>query len=315
MADDEPDTEERAVTRLLDMEVEEVSLVDRAANKRRFLIVKRSNTAMAKKKGTAQNAQNDTDDQDLAAADGGGGDDTPDSDDADDGLAGADAADAGDAGDADDGGAGAGDPAAAPASQAAGDAGATAAAAAGDGATADAATLTKAVLQMTEAVQELATVVDAVSQRVDSIEKAARKKPAAAAGATSDDDTDDLDDADDDEPTPPRKRTRKASPVTQALTKVRSSFGVKPPAKPGDENFSAITKMLQGISTDVGTIKTGLAEQKSRIHRLEKQTGLPSSLPADGNSGKRKTGTVSWPLDLNSPVDRDSVSKDVSFHQ
>ena len=49
-ADERPKDPDGGVHRLLDMLVEEVSLVDRAANKRRFLVVKRESEDMGKKK-------------------------------------------------------------------------------------------------------------------------------------------------------------------------------------------------------------------------------------------------------------------------
>jgi hypothetical protein len=302
-----PNPDEQPVTRLSDMEVEEVSLVDRAANKRRFLVVKRSK-GMAKKKGTAANPQNENDDDDLAGDAGDtGGDDAED--DADTG--GDDTDDAGDDASGDTGAA-SGSAAGGASPEAAGAGTATPVA----GEAVDTATLTKAVVDMTEAVQELAQLVDNVSQRVDTVEKAAKKKPAAAAKADDDEDGDDEEDADDedDAPPPPRKRTRKANPVTQKLTKVRTSLGIKPPAQRADDALVAINKTLEGLRTDLGAIKTGLADQKSRVSRLEKQTGLPSSIPNDG-AGKPKNKKVSWPLDLNAPMDRESVGKDVSFHE
>jgi hypothetical protein len=65
------------VHRLVDMEVQEVSLVDRAANKRRFLIVKRSEgmgdkgTSDAADGQSEQDAQRDADEGDTGDAEGG----------------------------------------------------------------------------------------------------------------------------------------------------------------------------------------------------------------------------------------------------
>jgi hypothetical protein len=305
----EPNPDEQPVTRLTEMEVVEVSLVDRAANMRRFLVVKRSK-GMAKKKGTAANAQNGNHDEDLAGdADEAAGDDADESGDGDDGDD-ANAA-AGAAGGDGNGSAGAAAAAAAASSEATGAGTATPVA----GEAVDTATLTKAVVDMTEAVQELAQLVDNVSQRVDNVEKAATKKPASAPKARQDDDDDDDDDdEDDEEPPPPRQRARKANPVTQKLTKVRTTLGIKPPGHRTDDALAAISKTLEGLRSDLGTIKSGLADQKSRVSRLEKQTGLPSSIPSDGTATP-KPRKVSWPLDLNAPMDRDSVNKDVSFHE
>jgi hypothetical protein len=307
----EPNPDEQPVTRLTEMEVVEVSLVDRAANKRRFLVVKRSK-GMAKKKGTAANPQTENDDADLAGDAGDAAGD--DADESGGGDAGDDAAAASGAAGGDGGGsAGAAAAAAAASSEAAGAGTATPVA----GEAVDTATLTKAVVDMTEAVQELAQLVDNVSQRVDNVEKAATKKPASAPKARQDEDEDEDEDEeleDDEAPPPPRQRARKANPVTQKLTKVRTTLGIKPPGHRTDDALAAISKTLEGLRSDLGTIKSGLADQKSRVSRLEKQTGLPSSIPSDGTT-KAKPRKVSWPLDLNAPMDRDSVNKDVSFHE
>jgi hypothetical protein len=55
-------------------------------------------------------------------------------------------------------------------------------------------------------------------------------------------------------------------------------------------------------------------KQQQRLARLEKQYGLPNSLPSGESRASLYDEDESWPRDLNAPVDRDSVDKSVSFH-
>jgi hypothetical protein len=58
-----------------------------------------------------------------------------------------------------------------------------------------------------------------------------------------------------------------------------------------------------------------MKDQSQRLGRLEKGVGLPNSRQAPERPAAR-TGAeeVSWPLDLNRPMDRESVDKTTSFH-
>lgn len=76
--------------------------------------------------------------------------------------------------------------------------------------------------------------------------------------------------------------------------------------KSSEEKIQTLTKAMTSL-TEV------IREQRQRVARMEKSFGLPNSLPRnEGNSKNDESG--GWPLDLNSPVDRNSIDRSVSFH-
>ena len=72
---------------------------------------------------------------------------------------------------------------------------------------------------------------------------------------------------------------------------------------------------LTELLTSVRQLGTMLTAQQQRLSRLEKRFGLPNSTPSGEHPRRRPDDEdVGWPLDLNRPCDRDSVDKTVSFH-
>jgi len=80
------------------------------------------------------------------------------------------------------------------------------------------------------------------------------------------------------------------------------------PPKPEPPNDS------QALSKDLKQVLDAVKKQQQRLARLEKQYGLPNSLPSGESRASPYDEDESWPRDLNAPVDRDSVDKSVSFH-
>jgi hypothetical protein len=62
------------------------------------------------------------------------------------------------------------------------------------------------------------------------------------------------------------------------------------------------------------SIDASVKAQARRLETLEKRAGLPNSQPAGERVTKSEPEDMSWPMDMNRPRDRASVSKDVSFH-
>lgn len=242
----------KAVHRLIDIVVEEVSLVDRAANKHRFLIVKRD-----------EGEGVDDDDNDHIEQDEDSTDDEPES-----------------------------------------------------GAVGIAA---KALASLTDAVEQLASggaaSKEALARTVGELSAAAQQLAKAAgielpAGADSD----------------------ALDGVRAAVARVRAMVegATPPPAQPaakgegsGEQHRPPQTPMggeskLDALLVQVATLAKGLTDQQQlgqRLAQLEKHFGVPRSTPA----GERRTSTTEdddegWSLDLNRPVDRESVDKSVSFH-
>ncbi|MBE7449174.1 MAG: hypothetical protein HS111_09840 [Kofleriaceae bacterium] len=257
MAGDNDDSERAdGVHRLVDMIVEEVSLVDRAANQRRFLIVKRRQKM----------ADEGTPAPDDAPGDGGSG-----------------------------GGAATGG--------------------------------TEAMAALTEAVTALAELVT-----IDAAEKAfpPPKKPKGGGGGGGADDDDEEggeedDDEDEDEKAEAERRRKAAESVTALLNQVKAALArlqtaVTAPAQKRDAapgGADPVMAKLDGIAGSISKLETQLKEQGDRIGKVEKNVGLPASRTPEGGGAGGDPGDeddVSWPLDLNAPMDRASVDKSLSFH-
>ena len=256
-----PNARENSVHRLVDMVVEEVSLVDRAANKHRFLVVKRD--APMKDKTDPK-----TDDAEKPE----------------------------------------GDPPEKPKKKPAKKAD-----------TADAiATATGILERLTAAVEMLGEASDEDADQI-LIELAAELSEAAseiadAAGV-----------AEEEEEGEAEKRKSVADTVAKVralLSEVTSMLGKakadadppssEPPA-PAPSTDAQVSKQLENVATSLRTLTDAVKEQGQRLARVEKGTGLPNSRTHDERPPAREED-VGWPLDLNRPLDRESVDKATSFH-
>lgn len=85
---------------------------------------------------------------------------------------------------------------------------------------------------------------------------------------------------------------------------------------PQDQTSSSppVAKGEGELAGAVRSLVDAVKAQQQRLARLEKRFGLPNSLPTDERVTKRESEDTSWPLDLNKPVDRKSVDRSVSFH-
>jgi len=76
-----------------------------------------------------------------------------------------------------------------------------------------------------------------------------------------------------------------------------------------------VSKQLSSVAASMRTLADAMKDQSQRLGRLEKGVGLPNSRQApERPTGRSATEEVSWPLDLNRPMDRESVDKTTSFH-
>lgn len=217
-----------SVHRLIDMVVEEVSLVDRAANKHRFLLVKRDDMHDAP--------------QDSAPAEG-ASPTTSDTSKAEDAVL-------------------------ASAQQAL------------EAVTAlvEALASTDGIdgVRVVEVAQHLRSLADALEDEGDSEEDVeAREKTASSA--------------------PPP-----AQPAPPAPAPAPDASGV----------MEGLTKLTDAVRAMEGSLK----EQHQRLGRVEKQFGLPNSSAPAERPPKPPVEDVGWPLDLNKPLNRESVDKAISFH-
>ncbi|HEU4412791.1 MAG TPA: hypothetical protein VFS43_46535 [Polyangiaceae bacterium] len=290
-------TPARRVHRLLDMVVEEVSLVDRAANNRRFLLVKRDDP-MTKTKGALtarqkarEGATRKRDTSDAAPA--------------------------------------ATSPAPAPPAPPA----ATAPAPAGsppaegapppDGVDKQAAgplgVALSALESLTEAVELLSTVADGegaadlptlageLREAADALAGAAGYEPSSDEGEAGDEGSAEAEGAGDVNAVITAVRSTLAD-VQALLAGAADDAGATPADKAaGDGGLGAVATALKALTAAV-------AAQGERLVALEKRAGVPQSRSPEAPPRPAAPAEVSWPLDLNRPLDRASVDRTVSFH-
>jgi hypothetical protein len=80
-------------------------------------------------------------------------------------------------------------------------------------------------------------------------------------------------------------------------------------------DLAPITDGLAKLTDSFKALSDSVTAQAQRLGRVEKQFGLPNSIPTQPPAPKPTEHDVAWPLDLNNPLDRDSVEKSLSFHE
>lgn len=98
-----------------------------------------------------------------------------------------------------------------------------------------------------------------------------------------------------------------ATPAHAAPTAKRAA------ASPGDDQ--AITDTLTSIAAAMKTLTDKVKGQEAEIARLKKSTGLPASREVDAVRAPKPPEPVSWPMDMNKPLTRAQVAKDISFFE
>lgn len=272
-----------STNRLLDIVVEEVSLVDRAANKHRFLIVKRSDdmddeTTGVDDVGEDPNATEETTSEAEPATD-----------------------DSGDGGQE-------------------------------SGPSPTLASAVEALEALTDAVEGLSSLGDesAGAQLEELASELARVSELLATSAKLENDEPSPDAIDEDDTTPTDSERRSEGVVAETIAAVRGAlerFAELVDGKPDDgdqdeddptegvESFFPLPKLPE-LMTQLETLLETVREQQKRLARLEKRFGLPNSAPSGERPARRpEDEEVSWPLDLNRGLDRESVDKEISFHE
>jgi uncharacterized coiled-coil protein SlyX len=266
---------EGGVHRLLDMVVEEVSLVDRAANQRRFLVVKRDSMAKTKDEEKPEDTEKADDDAAAGELDG--------------------------------------------ALQAAITALESLSAivellsAGGSADDTRLATLATELRQVTEQIGSMGADEPTEVEGTDDADAEAEPAPAAAEKGKNPPGPDDEEDG------KPRRTRGKAD----ATSKARPAK--KPPSKPTTDDgedvepaskSNPLEQALEKLTNSVCKLTETVQQQQERLGRVEKQFGMPNSsqAPETPVSKTKSDDSVGWPLDLNKPLDRESVDKSLSFH-
>jgi len=72
----------------------------------------------------------------------------------------------------------------------------------------------------------------------------------------------------------------------------------------------SVTKLTESVQA----LTASMTEDRQRLARVEKQFGISNSAALAERKPRATVEDVGWPLDLNRPMDRESVDKSVSFH-
>ena len=105
-------------------------------------------------------------------------------------------------------------------------------------------------------------------------------------------------------------RTKVTAPSTPSAPAAPSPPA---PAPPSPAQTASVVDPLAKVLDAIHALGTDLKAHGQRLGRLEKGVGLPSSQQTNERT-RREPAEISWPLDLNAPVGRDSVDKRISFH-
>ncbi len=97
------------------------------------------------------------------------------------------------------------------------------------------------------------------------------------------------------------------------LAKAKPADAEQPAKESAPAGDAQVSKQLENVATSLRTLTDAVKEQGQRLARVEKGTGLPNSRTHDERPPAREED-VGWPLDLNRPLDRESVDKATSFH-
>jgi hypothetical protein len=267
------------VNRLLDIVVEEVSLVDRAANEHRFLIVKRD-TPMADHADTDTQEQGAEPSADAPATEEGApattSDDQPEATAPDPLLA--------------------------------------TAVAALEGLTSTVELLGAMGAQAADA--RLAPLATELKTTAEALLARGGLEPAATGEGDMDTEpTEEPSDAKDGDAFAEHLQAARAAltqlaALTSGPTPDAAAAPTEAPAKLPDELTTTLAAMGDSFRALADTVK----EQQQRLARVEKQFGLPNSSQSPESVRKAAPEEVGWPMDLNNPMDRESVDKAVSFH-
>lgn len=74
-----------------------------------------------------------------------------------------------------------------------------------------------------------------------------------------------------------------------------------------------VLKSFSSLGEVMKELRSKVQGQDDEIARLKKSTGLPASREVDSVRRPKPPEPVSWPLDMNQPLSRDRVAKEVSF--
>jgi hypothetical protein len=75
--------------------------------------------------------------------------------------------------------------------------------------------------------------------------------------------------------------------------------------------IAGVKELTAGIAELTEVVK----RQEEELTRIRQARGVSNAITVDGGGRRREAQEVSWPLDMNRPISRDSVGKAVSFYE
>jgi hypothetical protein len=72
---------------------------------------------------------------------------------------------------------------------------------------------------------------------------------------------------------------------------------------------------MRELVAGIGELTRVVKHQEEELGRLRKARGVSNAIPVEGGGRRPEPQAVSWPLDMNRPISRDSVAKAVSFYE
>lgn len=110
----------------------------------------------------------------------------------------------------------------------------------------------------------------------------------------------------------PKPSPATAAPAPQGKNQLAAAPSAAPAAATADD---PVRKEIAALAAAVSKLGDMAQAQLQRLTHLEKRFGLPNSTPARESSATATPEEVGWPLDLNRRLDRESVDKSISFHE
>jgi hypothetical protein len=87
-------------------------------------------------------------------------------------------------------------------------------------------------------------------------------------------------------------------------------------AKREPDTHGELGALLASMTEGISALTTQVKSQASELARLKKSTGLPASRPVEsGRRPRPPQPDEDWPFDMNAPLSRDRVAKEISFFE
>lgn len=72
---------------------------------------------------------------------------------------------------------------------------------------------------------------------------------------------------------------------------------------------------MRDLVASIGELTRVVKRQEDELAHIRQTRGVSNAIPVDGGGRRAEPQEVSWPLDMNRPISRDSVAKAVSFYE